>query len=92
MMSEKQFGAVFKFNPVKPEDIKSFMDGKFPEGKHHWINHCSWLECEASNSVTRQLVDRLKEVYKPCEVKVVVSVGLDFSILPEGTVLKEVDK
>ena len=92
MMSEKQFGAVFKFKPVKPEDIKSFMDGKFPEGEYPWINHCSWLECEASNSVTKQLVDRLKEVDRPCEVKVVVSVSLDFKIQPEGTVLKETSK
>ena len=92
MMSEKQFGAVFKFNPVKHEDIKSFMDGKFPEGEYPWIKYGSRLASMASDSVGRQLVDRLKEVDRPCEVKVVVSVGLDFKIQPEGTVLKEVDR
>lgn len=86
MMSEKQIGAVFKFDP---EDIKPFMDGKVPEDAFPWIKYVSRLASMASNPVGRQLVERLKEVDKPCEVKVVVSVGLDFSIKPEGTVLKE---
>ena len=86
MMSEKQIGAVFKF---KPEDIKSFMDSKIPEDAFPWIKYVSRLASMASNSVGWQLVDRLKEVDKSCEVKVVVSVGLDFSTQPEGTVFKE---
>lgn len=86
MMSEKQVGAVFKF---KPEDIKSFLDGKFQEAESPWIKYGSQLASMASDSVGRQLVERLKEVDRPCEVKVVVSVGLDFRILPEGTVFKE---
>ena len=89
MMSEKQFGVVFKF---KPEDIKSFMDGKFVEGEFPWVKYGSQLASMASDSVGRQLVDRLKEVDRPCEVKVVVSVGLDFKIQLEGTVLKEVGR
>lgn len=89
MMSEKQVGAVFKF---KPEDIKSFMGGKLPEDEFPWMTYGSRLASMASNSVDEQLIERLKEVDKPCEVKVVVSVGLDFSIQPEGTVFKETGK
>jgi hypothetical protein len=89
MMSEKQIGAVFKFNP---EDIKPFMDGKIPEDEFPWMKYGSRLASMASNSVGKQLIDRLKEVDRPCEVRVVVSVGLDFSIHPEGTVLNEVDR
>ena len=89
MMSEKQVGAVFKF---KPEDIKSFMGGKFPETEFPWMKYGSQLASMASNSVGSQLIDRLKEVDKPCEVRVVVSVALDFSTQPEGTVFKETDR
>lgn len=89
MMSEKQAGAVFKF---RPEDIKSFMGGKFPENEFPWMKCGSQLASMAGNSVGRQLIDRLKEVDKPCEVRVVVSVGLDFSTQPEGTVFKETGK
>lgn len=89
MMSEKQVGAVFKF---KPEDIKPFMDGKAPEDEFTWMKYGSQLASMASDSVGRQLVERLKEVDKPCEVRVVVSVGLDFSTHPEGTVFKEAGK
>jgi hypothetical protein len=89
MMSEKQVGAVFKF---KPEDIKSYMNGKFPEDEFPWMKYGSRLASMASNSVGRQLIDRLKEVDKPCEVRVVVSVSLDFSTQPEGTVLKETNQ
>lgn len=89
MMSEKQFTAVFKF---KPEDIKSFMNGKAPEDEYPWMKYGSRLASMASNSVGRQLIERLKEVDKPCEVRAVVSVGLDFSIHPEGTVFKEAGK
>lgn len=85
MMSEKQVGAVFKF---RPEDIKSYMNGKFPEDEFPWMKYGSRLASMASNSVGRQLIDRLKEVDKACEVRVVVSVSLDFSTQPEGTVLK----
>lgn len=86
MMSEKQFTAVFKF---KPEDIKSFMDGKFTEDEFPWMKYGSRLASMARNSVGRQLIDRLKEVDRPCEVRAVVSVSLDFSTQPEGTVFKE---
>ena len=86
MMSEKQFTAVFKF---KPEDIKSFMDGKFPETEFPWMRCGSRLASNASDSVSRQLVDRLKEVDRPCEVRAVISVALDFSTQPEGTVFKD---
>jgi hypothetical protein len=89
MMSEKQVGAVFKF---KPEDIKSYMNGKFPEDEFPWMKYGSQLASMASNLVGRQLIDRLKEVDKPCEVRVVVSVSLDFSTQPEGTVLKETNQ
>lgn len=89
MMSEKQVSAVFKF---KPEDIKPFMDGKSPEDEFPWMKYGSRLASMASNSVGRQLIDRLKEVDRPCEVRVVVSVGLDFSTQPEGTVFKEADR
>ena len=86
MMSEKQIGAVFKFNP---EEIKSFMDGKFPEDEYPWMKYGSQLASMASNSVGKQLVERLKDVDKPCEVRAVISVSLDFKIQPEGTVFKE---
>lgn len=86
MMSEKQFTAVFKF---KPKDIKSFMDGKFPEDEFPWMKYGSRLASMASNSVGSQLIDRLKEVDRSCEVMAVVSVSLDFSTQPEGTVFKE---
>ena len=85
MMSEKQFTSVFKFNP---DDIKSFMDGKFPEDEFPWMKYGSWLSSMASKSVGQQLIERLKEVDKPCEVRAVISVSLDFSTYPEGTVLK----
>ena len=86
MISEKQFTAVFKF---KPEEIKSFMDGKFPEDEYPWMKYGSQLASMASNSVGKQLVERLKDVDKPCEVRAVISVSLDFKIQPEGTVFKE---
>lgn len=86
MMSEKQFTAVFKF---KPEDIEAFMSGKFPETEFPWMRCGSQLASMASDSVGRQMIDRLKEVDKPCEVRAVISVALDFSTQPEGTVFKE---
>lgn len=89
MMSEKQFSAVFKF---KPEEIKSFMDGKFPEDEYPWMKYGSQLASMASNSVGKQLIERLKDVDKPCEVRAVISVCLDFSTYPEGTVFKETGK
>ena len=89
MMSEKQFTAVFKF---KPEDIKSFMDGKFPEAEFPWMKYGSQLASMASNSVGEQLIERLKDVDKSCEVRAVISVSLDFKIQPEGTVLKKMGK
>lgn len=89
MMSEKQFGSVFKF---KPEDIKSFMGGKFPETEFPWMKYGQRLASMASNSVGEQLIERLKDVDKSCEVRVVVSVALDFSTQPEGTVFKETCK
>lgn len=86
MMSEKQFTAVFKF---KPEDIKSFMDGKFSETEFPWMRCGSQLASMASKSVGQQLIERLKEVDKACEVRAVISVSLDFSTQPEGTVFKD---
>lgn len=86
MMSEKQITAVFKF---KPEDIESLMDGKSSETEFPWIKYGSRLASMASESVGQQLIERLKEVDRPCEVRAVISVALDFSTHPEGAVFKD---
>lgn len=62
------------------------------DAEEHGKKYGSQLASMASNSVGEQLIERLKDVDKPCEVRAVISVSLDFSTRPEGIVFKETCK